>query len=406
MIELSNKTIKRITQMYGDSLYIFNKDEFIYNYNNLENTFKKIYPNYRICYSYKTNYTPEICNCVKKMGGYAEVVSDMEYQLALELGYSSTRIVFNGPIKGKYLESHILNGGINNIDRIEEAVHICNIADKNINKQIKTGIRVNFDIDAGYISRFGIDINKLDEIIKLLEAHKVIVNGIHCHLSRARGIEFWRVRAKKMIDLIEKHNLTKIEYISLGSGMYGQMDLELKKQFNGHIPSYQDYAREVLGQFRDFYSSYKNKPIVFTEPGTTLVSKYIDFLGKVIGIKEIRGKTFVLFNCSFYNLGETSQMKNLPLKIYKFGNNNKPIKNAQFVGYTCLEQDILYKNYSGELAVGDYVLFGNVGGYSIVQKPPFIMPDVPMITISNSEINLIKRQERYEDIFSSFKFKE
>lgn len=406
MINLNKKTIENITKTFGDAVYIFNKKEFIENYKELETTFKQIYSNYHICYSYKTNYTPAICKCVKDLGGYAEVVSDMEYELALKLGYTADKIVFNGPIKGKYLESHILSNGINNIDRIEEAKYICEIARKYPDYQIKTGVRVNFDIDAGYTSRFGIDINNLKEIFELLKSNNVEVNGLHCHMSRARGIDAWKLRANTMLKLVENYKLYNVDYISLGSGMFGKMDPELKAQFPLDAPDYEKYAEEVISLFAKFYEDKDKKPILFTEPGTTIVSKYVDFLAKVIGVKNIRGKDFILLNCSFHNLGETSQMKNLPIRIFKNEVDIKHVDNANFVGYTCLEQDVIYREYTGEISNGDYVLFGNVGGYSLVDKPPFIMPDYPMIMLDNEGIQLIKRKENFSDIFKTFVFEE
>lgn len=406
MIELNDKQVKEIIEQYGNAVYIFNQDEFEENYKELESTFQKVYPNYHICYSYKTNYTPAICKCVKDLNGYAEVVSDMEYRLALKIGYIPQRIIFNGPVKGEYLEKHLLEGGINNIDRVEEANLICEIAKRNPNHIIKTGIRGNFDIDAGYTSRFGIDIHEIDEIIKTLTDANVIINGIHCHMSRARGIESWKLRAKTMLSLVDKFHLDNIDYISLGSGMFGKMDPELKKQFPADAPTYEEYANEVIKLFADYYKDKEKQPLLFTEPGTTLISKYVDFLGKVIGIKNIRGNEFVLLNCSFQNLGETCQMKNLPIKRYEYGIKKTTVLNARFVGYTCLEQDVLYKGYSGDISIGDYILFGNIGGYSLVDKPPFIMPDCPMIAIKSENIKLIKRRETFEDIFNVFEFEE
>lgn len=404
MIDLNYDEIKRIIEGYGESVYIFNQNEFEDNYKVLEHTFRSIYPNYHICYSYKTNYTPAVCKCVKELGGYAEVVSDMEYELALKIGYQPNKIVFNGPIKGQYLKSHLLSGGINNIDRIEEAEYICQLAKEYPQLQIKTGVRINFDVDAGYTSRFGIDINKIEEILTLLKENNICLNGIHCHMSRARGIDAWKLRAKTMLNLVDRYHLNDLEYISLGSGMYGKMDSELQKQFPADAPTYKEYAEEVIRQFADYYQNIENKPILFTEPGTTIVSKYVDFLGKVIGIKEVRGNTFVLLNCSFHNLGETCQMKNLPIRVYKSGEKAKHIEEANFVGYTCLEQDVLYRSFTGEIAIGDYILFGNVGGYSVVDKPPFIMPNCSMVSIKDGIVRLIKQKENFSDIFSTFIF--
>lgn len=402
MIQLTSETIQKLSNKYGDAFYIFNCDEFEENYQDIEETFRKFYSNYQICYSYKTNYTPAICKCVKDLGGYAEVVSDMEYALALKLGYSPDKIVYNGPIKGSYLEHHLLAGGINNIDRIEEAQRVCQLARKHPQSRIKTGIRVNFDVEAGYTSRFGIDIDELGEIIEMLKSAHVEVNGIHCHMSRARGIDAWKLRASTMLNLVKHYKLVDLDYISLGSGMYGKMDPELQIQFPADAPTYYEYAKIVVSQFAEFYKNAKKKPILFTEPGTTLVSKYVDFLGKVIGIKSIRSKEFVLLNCSFHNLGETCQMKNLPIQVFHVGEAPKEMNDATFVGYTCLEQDVLYRNYYGKIAVDDYVLFGNVGGYSLVDKPPFIIPNCPMIVLSKGNTRIIKRQEQMEDVFSTF----
>ena len=91
------QVIKSLIEKNGTPFYLFDEKGFIDNYRALEDTFKKVYPNYRICYSYKTNYTPYVCNLVKNLGGLAEVVSDMEYTLAKKLGYADPQIVYNGP---------------------------------------------------------------------------------------------------------------------------------------------------------------------------------------------------------------------------------------------------------------------------------------------------------------------
>lgn len=401
MIDFTKSQIQTLEEEYGLPLYVFNQGEFIHNYKELESTFRAIYPNYHICYSYKTNYTPAICKLVKELGGYAEVVSDMEYELAEKLGYSADKIVYNGPFKGPKLEKHLLAGGINNIDRVEEAERICAFADDHSDVQIQTGVRVNFDVDAGYTSRFGVDIGKIGQILELLANHGVRVNGLHCHMSRARGLEPWGLRAKTMLGLVDKYGLYDLEYISLGSGMNGHMDPELKAQFPV-VPTYEEYGEVVVKQFADFYKEKEKKPILFTEPGTTLVSKYVDYLARVEGIKEVRGKQFILCNCSFHNLGETCQMKNVPIRIFSCEEMKQEAQNANLVGYTCLEQDVLYRGYSGSIAIGDYVAFGNVGGYSIVDKPPFIQPNCAMIALNGQETKLIKRKETWNDIFESF----
>lgn len=402
------KQIEQLEEKFGLPLYIFNSDQFIDNYNELLSEFKAVYPNYKISYSYKTNYTPRVCQIVKDLGGYAEVVSDMEYELAKKLGYENNKIIYNGPVKGCKLEEHILNGGLLNIDNYEEAKRVRNIAIKNTSNKFEVGIRFNIDVGADFISRFGFD-EKSEEFsksLKLLEdTPNISIVGVHCHISRARGLQAWEKRAKEMIRIADKYIQGIPKYISLGSGMYGHMDDELKQQFQQPVPTYQDYAVVVLTLFAEHYKNTEEdkKPIVFTEPGTTLVSKYFDIICKVDNIRNVRGRNLASLTCCLYNLGEICSMKKLPIQV--FGDEGEYYNSIDLMGYTCLEQDCLYPDYKGNIAVDNYVLFGNVGGYSLVSKPPFIQPNCAVIEISNDDnVVLIKRQETNEDIFSTFVF--
>lgn len=121
---MSEQEIKLLIAEYGSPLYVFKDADFIENYKHLCKSMWRYYPHYIPAYSYKTNYTPYICQIVKSLGGYAEVVSDMELQVAHRIGYESSRIVYNGPCKGPLMGSHVLNGGISNIDNKAEAERI------------------------------------------------------------------------------------------------------------------------------------------------------------------------------------------------------------------------------------------------------------------------------------------
>lgn len=360
--------------------YIFEEKEFINNYKKFENTFKSIYPNYHIGYSFKTNYTPYVCKLVKELGAYAEVVSEMEYNLAKSLGYEDDKIIFNGPCKDIYPNC------ILNVDSLEE-----------INKtgNNKIGLRVNIDVGQSFISRFGIDVCELDKAFKLA-GDRII--GLHCHISQARSLDAWKKRAEIMLELSDKYfKKKKLEYIDLGSGMFGDMDEDLKSQFS-NVPSYVDYANTVAKMFANHFSG-EEKPMLFTEPGTTLINKYFYYVSKVESIKHIKGKTFIVLSGSKHNLGEICELKSLPLKIIHNGNKQEEIINGDLVGYTCLEHDVMYKNFNGKLAIGDNVIFMNVGGYSLVLKPPFIRPNCPVFT---EDGKLIKKQETYKEIFATY----
>lgn len=342
------------------------------------------------------------------MGGYAEVVSDMECYIARKIGYNDNKIIYNGPIKGKLGNEVILNGGLLNIDNLEELRKIIVLANRNPNKNLRIGIRVNIDVGQSFISRFGIDADSedLSNVIKMVnDVNNLEIQGIHCHVGQSRTIQSWENRINCVLEIVEKYfKNVKLNYIDLGSGMYGEMDEVLAVQFGNDLPKYKDYAAVIGKALRKYYKdwSYEDKPILFTEPGATLINHYMDFVCSVSSIKHIKGKNFVILNCSKHNLGEICTLKKLPIQIIHNGNNTEKLRDAKLVGYTCLEHDVMYTGFEDELAVDDYIIFGNIGGYSNVDKPPFILPNCPILSIEGDSIEVIKRRETYEDILQSY----
>ena len=118
-MNINKEVIEPIVGKYGEAFYILDTEQIKINYTELLNAFRKYYRNTYISYSYKTNYTPEICKIIDELGGYAEVVSQMEMEIARRLGIDYEKIIFNGPYKDPdAVRTLLLNGGIVNIDSL------------------------------------------------------------------------------------------------------------------------------------------------------------------------------------------------------------------------------------------------------------------------------------------------
>lgn len=399
--------VKELTQTYGSPVYVFDERAFVDNFRRLESAFRRIYPKYQIAYSFKTNYTPYIASVVKRLGGYAEVVSGMEYFIAKKIGFSDEQILFNGPNKGQAGQQAFLNGCMVNVDNIPEAAELVRVAREHPTHTFEIAVRVNMDVGQNFISRFGIDPEQLEEVFSVLRSAKNIsVAGLHCHISRCRDLQAWQLRAQKMLALADRFFPEPPKFIDLGSGMFGTMDAELAAQFSD-VPTYEAYAEVVAGTFAGHYRQLpeEKKPMLVTEPGTTLVNRFVDLIARVDAIKTIRGKNIAVLNCSAHNLGETCTLKELPLRIIPVETAHDRYTNLDFTGYTCLEQDVMRRNVTCSLGVGDHVVFGNVGGYSNVLKPPFIRPNCAMVALTkDGQVELMKKQESIEDILHTYVF--
>lgn len=397
-----------LLKQYRSPLYVFDDKGFIENYKHLCEAFRRYYPNYNPGYSYKTNYTPHICKLVKQLGGYAEVVSDMELWVAKQCGYENSKIIYNGPCKGSMLEEHLLSGGILNIDNEEEAKRVVAFAQKHLDKLFKVNIRINARIDIGFVSRFGIEDGspQMERVVSLLKAQdNVKLVGLHMHVSRARYLSAWQERIDQILAAADKYIDGVPEFIDLGSGMFADMEGYLKDQFTIDVPSYEDYAKVVAGTMAKHYADSEVKPLLVTEPGTTVVSRYMSLVTTITGIKEIAGRNIAICDCDIHEAGETAMMMKVPYTHLKTGKGQASKAPIDITGFTCLEQDTLFKDFPDEVRVGDVIEFRNVGGYSVVYKPPFIQPCCAMVAIQeDGTVEEIKRKETFEDIFQTYRF--
>ena len=174
-------------------VYICDIKAFKGNITDFRKAVNKYYPNYHMGYSYKTNYYQDFCKAVDKLGEYAEVVSPKEYHYAKKLGIRDDNIIYNGVIPDFANKLNVaLNGGIVNIENLHE---FKNFVDWSNAKQrhIELGVRLNFDIGNGVISRFGFDTTGEDFQFLLNKYNYpfIAIKSVHCHISQARSLEFF-----------------------------------------------------------------------------------------------------------------------------------------------------------------------------------------------------------------------
>lgn len=409
-MELNYMMLDKIRSEIGDSFYFIHLNKFRYNFEEFVSTFRNFYPKVNIGYSYKTNYTPAICEIVDELGGFSEVVSEMEYDLALKVGVSPENIIVNGPYKTRpALEKFFSKGSLVNLDSYREADTLFSIVKENPGATFRVGLRCNFDIYNTSISRFGFDSETPEfEILvkKLNENSQIELEGFHCHFPD-RNLKSYQKRVEGMLCVLDRLCSSPPKFIDLGGGYFGKMHEKLAEQL-GPVHSYHEYA-EIIGTA--FSNRYENTPkedwpLLILEPGSALVADTMDFVSSVIEIKNIRGQNVAMTSGSKFNIGLLTASVQMPMDVFNAGGATD-FDDIHVSGFTCIESDYLYKNYRGNLGINSFVHFSNVGSYSIVFKPPFILPNVPVISVSELnplEYQIVKRQETLEDIFVTYGF--
>jgi diaminopimelate decarboxylase len=338
----------------------------------------------------------------------------MEYDLALRIGVDPNRIILNGPLKSEaMLRRALLEGSIVNLDALYEVRSVENIAREADNRSLAVGLRCNFDIGTDYVSRFGFDVDGSDlgEAFARLEGlNNCDVTGLHCHYTVPdRNVASYTVRTQRMLEICASLFGDRApQFLDLGGGYFGKMDDELKRQFAMPIPSYAEYAAAIAPQIAEAFPG-PGGPELILEPGIALTGNVMRFVTSIIDVKTVRSRTMALASGSIHNVKPAPHTKNLTIHVLSPDNSglesaSQTHVETDIVGYTCLENDCLYRGYRGALTAGDYVVFDNVGSYITVLKPPFIRP-APAIVAHNStydQFELVRRPEEGTDVFSTY----
>ncbi len=409
--QINTENLLSLANEYGNAFYLLDTEAFRENYQELSAEFKKNYPKFNIAYSYKTNYIPDLVKIVYEFGGFAEVVSDMELEIALRCGVPHQRIIWNGPIKDtQVMENFLLHGGTVNIDSTHEADNIREIALKHNKTQIHVGVRCNFDVQDGVLSRFGVDVDgeDFDYVLKMIgDMENIALVELQCHFAK-RDVKYWAARTDGMLRAYDKvvsvYGL-KPQRIDLGGGIYGKMPDSLKEQLHIEGQNYADYAEIVTSRMSAHFANNLEAPELFLEPGSALVGDCMKFVTRIETIKSVRGKAIATVLGSQKNISMSGI--NPPYQIIFVNEGKKEAyTDLDIVGFTCIEGDCLVKNYMGELSIGDFLVISNCGSYSVVMKPPFILPNFTVLDICKGmdQVKLVKRAEKFDDLFQTYSF--
>ena len=350
-------------------------------------------------YSFKTNNLPWIIEYMKNKGLWAEVVSSDEYELAKELGYDISKIIFNGPVKRKeeFIEA-VEGGAIVNIDskRELEWLTLCN--QESLYKA-NIGLRVNFCIEdfcpgesqgGNDDGRFGFsyEMGELKKAIDFLREKNIKLSGLHLHCSsKTRSINIYEAIGDIATKIVKEYNL-KLDYIDIGGGFFGGVPGK---------PSFDDYMSVIYKRFESD-KLLKNTNLV-VEPGISVIGSAIDYITSVVDTKETKNNNFVVLDGSRIHIDPLMRKSEYSYEIKRNKNielNNKEI-NQIICGFTCMENDRFFKIDDKSLNVNDNIIFKKVGAYTMGLSPQFIEFYPIVYVLNNNRLEIARRKNTAKD---------
>lgn len=368
----------------GGAFYILDLDKFESNVGAFCKEFRDQYNPFEIAYPYKANYLPAICSKANELGLFAEVSSGTEFQMARFYKVPETRIIVNGPFHSFYeIYSYLSSGALFVLDNREQLKTVVNYCREEPGKIIFIGIRLNFEISGNGLSRFGVAEDEISALqLEIKKVKNLKIKMLHCHFSsHDRSVSSFITRLSRLIDIYRQY-FPDLECLNIGGGFFGNIPEMLKSQFSVEIPDFSSYAKGIGGKMSEITG--KNPIRLLAEPGSALVADAMKLVCRSVHIKKIREKKYVITDASRQNLHPGYKQINLPLTV--LGKQEGDEDTYDVTGYTCMENDILFRNFKGKIRVGDLLVFSNCGAYSYVNKPPFIRPQLPVFVFENGEV--------------------
>lgn len=392
---IGNVNASAIAAEFGTPLYVYDADKIVNQYHKLKNAF----PNVKVSlhYAMKALNNINILKLLKNEGCGLDAVSIQEVELGMRAGFEPHQIMytpncvdFDEIKQAVELGVHI---NIDNISILEQFGHVYGSTVPvclRLNPHILAGGHSH--ISVGHIdSKFGISIYQLRHVLRVVQSHKLKVNGLHMHTGSdildaevfLRGAELLFEAAVDFPDL---------EFMDFGSGFkvaYKEGDI---------VTDIEDTGKRIATAFLEFCKSYGRELELWFEPGKYLVSESGHLLVKANVIKQTTSTVFIgvnsgqnhlirpMFYDAYHHIVNVTNPTGLP-RIYSV------------VGYICETDTLGYDRKISEVSEGDILAIKNAGAYGFSMSNNYNARFKPAeVLVYKGQAQLIRKADTIEDL--------
>jgi len=400
--EIDGIPVSKLLADFGSPLFVFSEKTIRSTFADAKRAFETRYPKVQFAWSYKTNYLDAICKIFHDQGSWAEVVSAFEFEKALSLGVSGSKIIFNGPQKSaEDLELAINNNAYVHIDHFDELYLLINITNK-LKKKARVAIRINMDTGIYPMwDRFGFNYENgeaWNAINRIMLVDRLELVGLHTHIGTyIMAPSAYAIAATKLANLmVATHRKFNhwLKYIDLGGGFASKNTLKGAYMPGSETcPSFDEYAENISNALISSEIPHEKLPALFLETGRALIDDAGYLLTTVLANKRspagrrmmvIDAGVNLLFTSFWYNLG-----------ISPSGPVSEYVEETTIYGPLCMNIDVIRDAINfPHVKTGDQLVIERIGAYNVTQWMQFITyrPNVLLID-SEGKCQIIKKKE-------------
>lgn len=396
----------RLIRKYGGPLFVYN--ESILRQRCREMKQLVAYPHFSVYYSAKANSNMELLRIVREEGLNADAMSPGEMYVLLQSGFRPEDIFFVGNNVSHEEMRYAVERGIPvSVDSLSQLeLFGSHFPGRTVSVRLNPGVGVGHHekvVTAGKNTKFGIEVDKIDEIKRLADRYHLQIIGVNQHLgSLFLEPESYLLGAESFLNAAARFE--GLRFVDLGGGFgipYHKQDGE------GRLDLQALGARldRLIGRWMDAYGKSVE---VHIEPGRYIPAESGVLLGTVHSVKQNGSVKYIGTDLGFNVLARPVLYDSWhDLEFYREAGrlDEAPEDIATVVGNICETGDIIARNRRVPFVrENDVIAVMDAGAYGFSMSSNYnnrLRPAEVLIREDGTDV-LIRRRETLDDLLAQY----
>ncbi|GEM_PF-1007646 len=355
----------------------------------------------RTCFALKACYLIGVASLLQKAGLNVEVMSESEYLLARQIGFSPTQVIVNAPAKRpEFLERAVSDGvSLINVESLPEIAFLQGLGQR-IGRTIEVGVRINPLLSRRLRgpftppgSKFGFDVpsgEAAGAVRRIVSSSCLSLQAVHCHgYTRQYRPDAHRAHVAavvKFLRRIEADLGIRIPILDFGGGFGSRYLMEAQGQT----------FRQFIHAMLEPLAGLRGDRQVIIEPGRYLVNDAAVCLTSVLTSKRTAHRRWALIDAGRNILPprENAEYIVVPCQV-------SPGRTLYSVGdFLCVPSEPAPLSLiSGAVTPGDLLAVFNAGAYTFSMAHNFGEPIPNAILVDKGEWSWLFKKRSVEEQF-------
>lgn len=400
-----NHSPNELLERFGSPLYVYSERILRKRCAEMKNLVD--YPNFSADYSTKANANLAILRIVREEGLEADAMSPGEIVALLRAGFAPQEILFVcNNVSVDEMAFAVERGVTVSVDSLCQLDTFGRaFSGHDVAVRLNTGYGAGHHekvVTAGKKTKFGINDDKVDDILALAGKHSLRIVGINQHIGSLFMDETALVNgAQVLFDTAMR--FADLNFVDMGGGF----GIPYHKQAGQEKLNLEPFRQRLGRVIDDFVARYGKKVKIKSEPGRYIVAEAGILLGTVHAVKENAGIAYVGTDIGFNVLQRPVMYGSYhDMEVFRAG---KPLRGEDskvtVVGNICETGDKLAEDRMlPRVQLGDALAVMDAGayGYSMASTYNNRLRPAEVMIATDGQAKLIRRRETYDDLMMLF----